>query len=151
MRGFCRKVGAFSFNLRIDGNSRLTKLAKDLSGGDMKSMLGLVLLIASMFAQHAPNQTMFLPDQMQYGPVPGFLPSGAQLAVLEGDLTASSGDFTVRLWIGVGELLPRKLVATFKNRVRNSRLTFQIGIWLPRSTTNSSPSWRRKTPRASRW
>jgi hypothetical protein len=65
----------------------------------MKSMLGLVLLIASMFAQHAPNQTMFPPDEMQYGPVPGFLPTGAQLAVLyiEGDPTASSGDFTVRL------------------------------------------------------
>jgi hypothetical protein len=69
----------------------------DLSGGDMKSMLGLVLLIASMFIHHAPNQTMFMPDQMQYGPVPGFLPAGAQLAVLEGDPTASSGDFTVRL------------------------------------------------------
>jgi hypothetical protein len=49
----------------------------------MKSILGLVLLIASMFVQHAPNQTLFMPDQIQYGPVPGFLPAGAQLAVLD--------------------------------------------------------------------
>jgi hypothetical protein len=51
----------------------------------MKSILGLVLLIASMFAQHAPNQIIFMPDRMQYGPVPGFLPAGAQLAVLKGN------------------------------------------------------------------
>jgi hypothetical protein len=34
----------------------------------MKSILGLVLLVTSMFAQHAPNQTMFMPEQIQYGP-----------------------------------------------------------------------------------
>jgi hypothetical protein len=72
----------------------------------MKSMLGLILLIASMRAQHAPNQTMFTPDQMQYGPVPGFLPAGAQLGVLEGDPTASSGDFTVRLKLPDGYRIP---------------------------------------------
>jgi hypothetical protein len=32
----------------------------------MKSILGLVLLIASIFAQHAPTQNMFTPDQIQY-------------------------------------------------------------------------------------
>jgi mannose-6-phosphate isomerase-like protein (cupin superfamily) len=63
----------------------------------MKSMLGLVLLIASMFALHAAPQNAFTPDKIAYGPVPAFLPPGAQLAVLEGDPTASSGDFTVRL------------------------------------------------------
>jgi hypothetical protein len=72
----------------------------------MNSMLGLVLLFASMFAQHAPNQTMFMADQMQYVPVPGFLPAGAQLAVLEGDPTASSGDFTVRLKMPDGYRIP---------------------------------------------
>jgi hypothetical protein len=41
----------------------------------MKSMLGIVLLIASIFAQHVPPQNMFTPDQIQYGPVPAsFLP-----------------------------------------------------------------------------
>jgi hypothetical protein len=72
----------------------------------MKSMLNLVLLIASMFAQHAPNQTMFTPDQIQYGPVPAFLPDGAQLAVLEGDPTAATGDFTVRLKMPNGYRIP---------------------------------------------
>ncbi len=72
----------------------------------MKSMLNLVLLIASMFVQHAPNQTMFMSDQSRYGPVPAFLPAGAQLAVLEGDPTVSTGDFTVRLKMPNGYRIP---------------------------------------------
>lgn len=64
----------------------------------MKAMLALVLLSGSMFvALHAPAQNTFTPDKIPYGPVPAFLPAGAQLAVLEGDPTAASGDFTVRL------------------------------------------------------
>jgi quercetin dioxygenase-like cupin family protein len=78
-----------------------------VSGGDMKSMLGLVLLLASsMFAVHAPGQKMFTPDQIQYGPAPAFLPAGAQLAVLEGDPTARTGDFTVRLKMPNGYRIP---------------------------------------------
>ena len=64
----------------------------------MKALLALVLLGGSMFvALHATPQNAFTPDKIAYGPVPAFLPAGAQLAVLEGDPTASSGDFTVRL------------------------------------------------------
>jgi mannose-6-phosphate isomerase-like protein (cupin superfamily) len=37
------------------------------------------------------------PDQVKYGPAPPFFPVGAQIAVLEGDPMASSGDFTIRL------------------------------------------------------
>jgi quercetin dioxygenase-like cupin family protein len=48
-------------------------------------------------AAPAPQQNVFSPDQIKFGPVPPVLPAGAQLAVLEGDPTASSGDFTVRL------------------------------------------------------
>jgi len=62
----------------------------------MKSRLGLVLLIASMFAQHTPNQTMFCLTRCTMASA-WLLPAGAQLAVLEGDPTASSGDFAVRL------------------------------------------------------
>ena len=52
-----------------------------------------VLLVAQpMYAQNA-----FTPDQVKFGPAPAFLPPGAQLAVLEGDPMASSGDFTIRL------------------------------------------------------
>jgi mannose-6-phosphate isomerase-like protein (cupin superfamily) len=65
----------------------------------MRTMLALVLLSGSAFAalHHAPAQNAFTPDKITYGPVPAFLQAGAQLAVLEGDPTASSGDFTVRL------------------------------------------------------
>lgn|ERR1700734_3265632 len=64
----------------------------------MKPMLFLLLLSASISAAvQAPAQNAFTPDKIQYGPVPAFLAPGAQLAVLEGDPTASTGDFTVRL------------------------------------------------------
>jgi len=72
----------------------------------MNSMLGLILLIASMFALDAPAQNMFTPDKINYGPAPAFLPAGAQLAVLEGDPTASKGDFTVRLKMPNGYRIP---------------------------------------------
>ena len=54
----------------------------------------LAVLVAAwpMAAQNA-----FTPDQIKYGPAPAFLPPGAQLAVLEGDPMASTGDFTIRL------------------------------------------------------
>jgi hypothetical protein len=45
----------------------------------------------------APHKNAFTPDQIQYGPAPGFLPPGATLAVLEGNPMAATGDFTVRL------------------------------------------------------
>ena len=43
------------------------------------------------------SKCLYPPDQVKYGPAPPFLPVGAQLAVLEGDPMASSGDFTIRL------------------------------------------------------
>jgi uncharacterized RmlC-like cupin family protein len=52
---------------------------------------------AAMAAENA-----FTPDTVQYGPAPAFVPAGAQLAVLEGDPTASSGDYTVRLKMPAG-------------------------------------------------
>jgi hypothetical protein len=39
----------------------------------------------------------FTPDTIPYGPAPAFVAAGAQLAVLEGNPGASSGDYTVRL------------------------------------------------------
>jgi hypothetical protein len=41
------------------------------------------------------DKNAFTPDQISYGPVPAFISAGAQLAVLEGDPTAATGDFTV--------------------------------------------------------
>jgi hypothetical protein len=64
----------------------------------MKAMLFAVLLCATILtALPAPTQNAFTADQIQFGPAPPFLAPGAQLAVVEGDPTAASGDFTIRL------------------------------------------------------
>jgi hypothetical protein len=56
---------------------------------------GWFLTIAAHPASSAKNA--FTPDAIPYGPPPAFVPAGAQLAVLEGDPSAPSGDYTVRL------------------------------------------------------
>jgi mannose-6-phosphate isomerase-like protein (cupin superfamily) len=43
------------------------------------------------------DRNIFTPDAIPYGPAPAFVPAGAQLAVLEGNPAASTGDYTVRL------------------------------------------------------
>jgi mannose-6-phosphate isomerase-like protein (cupin superfamily) len=65
----------------------------------MKLTFLLILAVSAVaaLAQPAFAQNAFTPDQVKYGPVPNFLPAGAQLAVLEGDPMAASGDFTIRL------------------------------------------------------
>jgi hypothetical protein len=64
----------------------------------MKFVVLAVLLCAVLVAATpTPGDNAFTPDKIPYGPVPAFVPPGAQLAVLEGDPTASSGDFTIRL------------------------------------------------------
>jgi hypothetical protein len=40
---------------------------------------------------------VFLPDAIPYGPAPAFVAPGAQVAVLEGNPGAATGDYTVRL------------------------------------------------------
>jgi len=56
---------------------------------------GLFLTITAQSSAHERNA--FTPDSIPWGPAPPFLRPGAQLAVLEGDPSASSGDYTVRL------------------------------------------------------
>jgi ChrR-like protein with cupin domain len=43
------------------------------------------------------EKNAFTPDAIPYGPAPAFVPAGAQLAVLEGNPAAATGDYTVRL------------------------------------------------------
>jgi len=43
------------------------------------------------------DKNAFAPDTIPWGPAPPVVRPGAQFAVLEGDPTASSGDFTIRL------------------------------------------------------
>jgi hypothetical protein len=57
----------------------------------------LCICAVALLAQPGSHQTAFTPDQIQYGPPPPFVAPGSQLAVIEGDPTASSGDFTIRL------------------------------------------------------
>jgi mannose-6-phosphate isomerase-like protein (cupin superfamily) len=63
-------------------------------------------LIALFVALPAQAQNAFTPDQVKWGPAPPFLPSGAQLAVLEGDPMAATGDFTIRLKMPDGYKVP---------------------------------------------
>ena len=64
----------------------------------MKLPFLLVLLSVLAFVTTIPLQAQnaFTPDQVKWGPAPPIVPTGAQLAVLEGDPMASSGDYTVR-------------------------------------------------------
>ena len=62
------------------------------------SLLAVGFTLAALVAASLSlAQNAFTPDQVKFGPVPPFLTPGAQLAVLEGDPMASSGDYTIRL------------------------------------------------------
>jgi len=74
----------------------------------MKRNMFLALAVASMFscaglaftvAAHdkAHERHEFTPDTIPWGPAPPVVRPEAQFAVLEGDPTASTGDFTIRL------------------------------------------------------
>lgn len=79
--------------------------------------LGLVfaLLAGIWWVRQSGNQKVmaasmpknaFTPNAVQYGPPPPFIPPGAQLAVLEGNPMATSGDYTVRLKMPDGYRIP---------------------------------------------
>jgi hypothetical protein len=57
--------------------------------------VGLAFTIGAQTTSSEKNT--FTPDNVPYGAAPAFLNPGAQLAVLEGNPGASSGDYTVRL------------------------------------------------------
>ena len=58
----------------------------------------VIFALAALFAaQPLQGQNAFTPDQVKWGPAPPFINAGAQLAVLEGDPMASSGDYTIRV------------------------------------------------------
>jgi hypothetical protein len=56
---------------------------------------GQFLTMAAQSSSHEKNA--FTPDTIVWGPPPPFVSAGAQLAVIEGNPSASSGDYTVRL------------------------------------------------------
>jgi hypothetical protein len=57
---------------------------------------GRFLTIAAQVPSHEQRH-VFTPDTIPWGPVPPVVRPGAQFAVLEGDPTAPTGDYTVRL------------------------------------------------------
>jgi hypothetical protein len=68
-----------------------------------KMMLGVLCVgVTMLFAQSGAHQNAFTPDQIKFGPPPPFLAPGAQVAVVEGDPMAASGDFTIRLKVPDG-------------------------------------------------
>ncbi len=69
-------------------------------------VLALVLAAAALMGQSGSPHNAFTPDQISWGPVPPVLPAGAQLAVLEGNPMAASGDYTLRLKMPDGYKLP---------------------------------------------
>ena len=60
-------------------------------------LVAFVSATALLAAQPLLAQNAFTPDQVKWGPAPPIVPPGAQMAVLEGDPTAATADFTVRL------------------------------------------------------
>ena len=58
---------------------------------------GAALVFTSGAQSGSSANHSFTPDAIPYGPAPAFVPAGAQLAVLEGNPGATSGDYTVRL------------------------------------------------------
>ncbi|MGC2257545.1 MAG: cupin domain-containing protein [Candidatus Sulfotelmatobacter sp.] len=96
----------------------------------------------AMAASAATERNIFTPDTIQYGPPPSFVQPGAQLAVLEGNPMASSGDYTIRLKMPDGYRIaphwhPKRenvtvISGTFKvgmgdHFVESSMLTFPAG------------------------
>jgi len=60
--------------------------------------LGLAGQLVTIAANTAFNdKNAFTPETIPWGPPPPFVAPGAQLAVIEGNPAASSGDYTVRL------------------------------------------------------
>lgn len=73
----------------------------------MRSVVFAVFLSAALLAAlPVPTENAFTPDKFPYGPAPSFVPAGAQLAVIEGDPSASNGDFTIRLKMPDGYRIP---------------------------------------------
>ena len=63
----------------------------------MKKLFLFLLFATLLPALPADPHNAFTPDQITWGPPPPSVPAGAQFAVLEGDPTASTGDYTIRV------------------------------------------------------
>jgi catechol 2,3-dioxygenase-like lactoylglutathione lyase family enzyme len=107
MENICKRYSPF---IEMILCSRHASLRSILSKGDLavKRFLILTLAVTGLFAgtgqfftraarSHSHENSAFTPDTIPWGPAPPVVRPGAQFAVLGGDPTASSGDFTIRL------------------------------------------------------
>ena len=69
----------------------------------------------------ASPKNIFTPDTIQWGPPPPFVAPGAQLAVLEGNPMASTGDYTIRLKMPAGYKIAPHLASAARKRDRHLR------------------------------
>jgi len=63
----------------------------------LMSLAGIWLIQAHTHAVLAADRNAFTPSAIPFGPAPPFVPPSAQLAVLEGNPMAATGDYTIRL------------------------------------------------------
>jgi len=82
----------------------------------MKRTVGITLILLltlavvaqqkkSNVAKTATKHT-FTPGDMQWGPPPPFVPAGAQVAVVEGNPGGADGDYTIRVKMPDGYIIP---------------------------------------------
>ena len=69
---------------------------------NLYGVLTLLALLCGAFLAIAARPTaseknIFTPDSIPWGPAPAFVTAGAQLAVVEGNPMANTGDYTIRL------------------------------------------------------
>ncbi len=86
----------------------------------------LITVAAALAAGPSPHNA-FTPETVPYGPAPAFIPAGAQVAVLEGDPTASTGDFTIRIKMPAGYKIPAHWHPTRENVTVISG-SFKVGM-----------------------
>src|ERR1700747_3766147 len=86
---------------------------------------GQLLPFAAFPASHDKNA--FTPETIPWGPPPPFINPGAQLAVIEGNPAASTGDYTVRLKMPDGYSIAPHFHPLRENVTVISG-TFQVGM-----------------------
>jgi len=87
------------------------------------------------------EQHAFTPDAVQYGPAPSFVAPGAQLAVLEGNPLATSGDYTIRLKMPDGyRIAPHWHPKRENVTVISGTLKFGMGDRFDESSMSSFPA-----------
>jgi len=77
-------------------------MRRNLYGGLALFALVCCALFAAAAHPNSSEKNIFTPDSIPWGPAPSFVEPGAQLAVVEGNPLASTGDYTVRLKMPAG-------------------------------------------------